>query len=107
MAWHDYNKDGKKDMVDDYIEYQLIHDDEDNTSSSSHKSSDYSYYDVSYTPGWLKVVAVILGLYLVTGVFELFDPPAFVAVIIAIVIFGVVWYGIDILCMIIYNFFHR
>ncbi len=105
MAWHDYNKDGKKDMVDDYIEYQLIHDEEE--TKPSNKSYNYSNYDVSYTPGWLKVVAVILGLYLTAGVFELFNPPQFLAVIIAIVILCGVWYGIDILCMIVYHFFHN
>lgn len=38
MAMYDWNHDGKKDGIDDYLEYQIIHKDRDRASGSNHAS---------------------------------------------------------------------
>lgn len=69
MAFSDWNGDGKKDCVDNYIEYQVYKDCTSNKSSSSGASSD-----------WWKILllAVIMGV----------CPPLGVIIFLGIMIFG-------------------
>ena len=69
MAFLDWNGDGKKDYVDNFIEYQVYKDCTSNKSSSSSASSD-----------WWKILllAVIMGV----------CPPLGVIIFLGIMIFG-------------------
>lgn len=53
MAFYDWNKDGKKDFVDDYLEYNIY---KESTNNSNDYSRDTSVYGI-----W-GVVAVIVML---------------------------------------------
>lgn len=69
MALYDWNRDGKNDCVDNFIEYQVY---KDCTSKSSSNSSDSSDW-------WIMVVlAIIMGV----------CPPLGAIIVLGIVIFG-------------------
>lgn len=89
MALYDWNNDGKKDVVDDFIAYQIY-----NESKSS-----------NYTPRYGRgistfgaIVAIIGGLFLGAGVIALFgggeDTPVILTLILWIVCSAVlaVWF---------------
>ena len=69
MALYDWNRDGKKDCADNFIEYQIYKDCTSNSSSNSGASSNW----------WIMVVLVIImGL----------CPPLGVIIVLGIMIFG-------------------
>lgn len=76
MAFHDWNGDGKRDIFDDFIEYQIykdINEEDDETDysfSSSNKSSKKSSSDSIM---FLKILlAVIWAVYILTSCQEIF-----------------------------------
>lgn len=68
MAFYDWNKDGKKDFVDDYIEYNIYKEcTKDNDNSNSYSSSNYSNNNYSNNSGcgvwgWISIIFIVLGL---------------------------------------------
>ena len=64
MAFFDWNKDGKKDFVDDYIEYNIYR---ESTKDDDSSDSDYSYNSSGGGSGcafwfWFFVIMIILGI---------------------------------------------
>ena len=68
MAFYDWNKDGKKDFVDHYIEYNIYKEcTKDNDNSNSYSSSNYSNNNYSNNSGcgvwgWISIIFIVLGL---------------------------------------------
>ena len=80
MALYDWNHNGKNDIADDFIEYQIIHD-KDNKRNQS-----YTYKKGISTIG--AIVATVGGLFLGCGVNALLfgeNGPVFLSVILWIV----------------------
>lgn len=95
MAMYDWNHDGKKDVMDDYIEYQIYKD------VTGHKDKP------SYTPSrgggmstFGAIISVIAGLLLQTGLYmglgiDVDDVPVLVIVILWIVFSAVAAVVVD------------
>ena len=68
MAFYDWNRDGKKNFVDDYIEYNIYKEStKDNYNRNSYSSSNFSNNSYSNNSGsgvwgWIAIVFIILGL---------------------------------------------
>ena len=68
MAFYDWNRDGKKNFVDDYIEYNIYKENtKDNYNRNSYSSSNFSNNSYSNNSGsgvWglIGIVFIILGL---------------------------------------------
>lgn len=67
MALYDWNHDGKKDFVDDYLEYNIYNEctkDNDNTNYSSNNYSNNSSDSGSGCSSWFwfSVIMIILGI---------------------------------------------
>ncbi|MCM1536456.1 MAG: hypothetical protein NC126_11090 [Clostridium sp.] len=83
MALHDWNHNGKKDVVDDYIEYQIY---KETTKSNNAGGNASEGSDGMSTFG--AIAATIGGLFLATGVVALFgggeNTPAALIVILCL-----------------------
>lgn len=81
MAFYDWNHDGKKDLTDDYIEYQIY---KKSTSDSSHVSRGGSGIST-----FGAIVATVGGLFLAAGIIALFgggeNTPVLLTVILWII----------------------
>lgn len=77
MALFDYNWDGKKDMVDNCIEYQIY-----KNSTKDKETSNYSLNETNGMSTFAALVAVIGGM-LIAGMFvtEFEDMPGIVVAI--------------------------
>lgn len=65
MALYDWNKDGKKDFQDDFVEYQIYRDCTNNKNESS------SYSDNSGSgKGLLNYVCIVLVIVIIIGAFS-------------------------------------
>lgn len=79
MALHDWNHDGKKDIVDDYIEYQIYKD-----ASGQNQVNGAGSGGGTSTFG--AIVAVIGGLFLAAGIMALLCGDGDVSVILTIIL---------------------
>lgn len=96
MALYDWNQNGKKDVADDFIEYQIY-----KQSTSGDKSN------CRYTPGngggistFGALLAVIGGLFLACGILGILSDdvenvPVFLIIILWIIISGCLCAGFD------------
>ena len=63
MAFYDWNKDGKKDFVDDYIEYNIYKEcTKDDDNGNSYSNSNYSNNSGCGVWGWIFIIFMVLGL---------------------------------------------
>ena len=67
MAFYDWNKDCKKDVQDDFIEYNIYKectkdDDSNNYSSSNYSNNNYSNNSGCGVWGWISIILIVLGL---------------------------------------------
>lgn len=73
MAFYDWNKDGKKDFADDYIEYNIYKEcTKDDDNSNSHTNDNYSNNNYSNNSGcgvwgWISITFIVIGLLLNCG----------------------------------------
>ncbi len=86
MAWNDWNGDGKKDTMDDLIEYQIY--------KNMKKNKDEPQYTYSSRKGGVSnfaaVSATILGFILVAFEYMLFNiDPSDVPVLVTVILWGV------------------
>lgn len=56
MAFYDWNKDGKKDVQDDFIEYNIYSESMKNNNGNSNNNSGGGCL------GWAAVILILLGL---------------------------------------------
>lgn len=79
MALFDYNRDGKKDMVDNYIEYQIY-----KNSTINKETNNYTSNETNGISTFSALVAVIGGM-LIAGMFvsEFEEMPG--------IIVGILW----------------
>lgn len=62
MAFYDWNRDGKKDFVDDYIEYNIYKESTKDNNSSNYSNNNYSNNSGCGVWGWISIIFIILGL---------------------------------------------
>ena len=67
MAFFDWNGDGKKDMMDDFIEYKSYEEFTKDENGSSYPHSNYSEKNNSNNTGcgfwgWICIIFMVLGL---------------------------------------------
>ena len=64
MAFYDWNRDGKKDFVDDYIEYNIYKEcTKDDNNSNSYSSSNYSNNNSGCSFwAWFAIIMFILTI---------------------------------------------
>lgn len=62
MAFYDWNNNGKKDIQDDFIEYNIYkkctNDDSSNNYSNNNNSSNFG----CGVWGWISIILIVLGL---------------------------------------------
>lgn len=63
MAFYDWNRDGKKDFIDDFIEYQIYKESTGNNNYTPRSGGGISTFGA--------IVATIGGLFLVAGIIAL------------------------------------
>ena len=56
MAFYDWNKDGKKDVYDDFIEYNIYKQSVKNDNNYSNNNSGCGFL------GWISIIFIILAL---------------------------------------------
>ena len=90
MAFYDWNHDGKKDVTDDFLEYQIYNESTSNTNYSGNGGRGISNFGAG--------VATVGGLFLGAGVLALFgggeDTPVILTIIMWIICSSVlaVWF---------------
>ena len=63
MAFYDWNHNGKKDIQDDYIEYNIYKEStKNNDNNNSYSNNTYSNNSGCGVWGWISIIFIILGL---------------------------------------------
>lgn len=85
MALHDWNHDGKKDLVDSYIEYQIYQDCTGNKQLGTGGSGGDTFGAIVAVVGGLFVAAGIMALLCGSG-----DVPVFLTIILWVICASVI-----------------
>ena len=62
MAFFDWNGNGKKDIMDDFIEYKSYEEFTKNKNNSSYSHNNYSNNTGCGVWGWICIIFMVLGL---------------------------------------------
>ncbi len=82
MAFYDWNKDGKKDIVDDYIEYNVYKESTKNNSSQHHSGNGMSNFGAT--------IATIVSIFIAAGIVGMFNLEGAALVIAFIIVVSIV-----------------
>ncbi len=74
MALHDWNNDGKKDFMDDFIEYKIYEESMKNNNNDDSNKIHYSKnVKKSEVSSFAAILSVVLGLVFTAVLFTIFD----------------------------------
>lgn len=79
MAFYDWNKDGKKDVQNDFIEYNIYKQSTENNSNNNYGSSGMS----NFGAGCATVISIFIAAGIL-GIFNLEGAPLVIAFIIVV-----------------------
>lgn len=83
MAFNDWNKDGKKDFVDDYIEYNIYKESTKNNNNNNYQSNGkMSNFDAG--------CATVISIFIAAGIVGLFNLDGAALVIVFIIVVSIV-----------------